>query len=223
MAKAPKRETPAEAKAALQVSAAPGGRRLTLTKEHIDVAKHLAGLGFLRKDIWRLLMVSESTFHRWLARGRAEADRMEASAAKGRSVKPRAAERLYLEFWEAVEGGTGEYLRSLLVSIKRGTLKDPKMALELLKMVRPEADGRAGSAPNVGVAVAVTTDGGSAGAVAEPSDSVLTDDDYGAAAEALVLTRLKRVRAARSDAEAARRASAPPPPTPTDEPSTPEG
>ena len=84
--------------------------------------------------------ISEATFYGWMARGRAERDRL----ASSKRAKPKATEEMYLQFLEAVEKARAEAEARLVLLISKAA-QEPRTwqaAAWLLERRTPEKWGR---------------------------------------------------------------------------------
>jgi transposase len=78
---------------------APQGRKTLLTPELQDQIVELIRLGNYAQDAAGACGISEATYYNWLDRGKVEAERLKLSE----NSKPKAEEKPFLEFLEAVE------------------------------------------------------------------------------------------------------------------------
>lgn len=84
--------------------------------------------------------ISEATFYDWMARGRAERERL----AAGKRSKPKASEEIYLQFLEAIEKARAEAEARLVLLIHKAA-QEPRTwqaAAWLLERRTPEKWGR---------------------------------------------------------------------------------
>lgn len=170
-----------------------GGRKPRLTEQIVTEVENVGRLGLLQKDIAKRARVSTRAMDYWMARGRAERERVEDGA------KPRASEALYLRLVRAVDGGNGDFVMDLLTSVKAGALKDPVFALEVLERVRPEYRRTSVGDDHAGLRLDIeTSDGGHVGVSVQQPGAGLTRDDFADAAQDLLRRKMARAEAARA-------------------------
>ena len=133
------------------------GRPISLTPDRIKVAELSAKAGLFKRDIARRMRITERTFMAWLARGRAEAQRLEELAVRleelevklldepkdaalkaairelKRGDKSLPAEAACLQLLHVVEGGEGDFKLDMMEAAAKHARSAPgDLALKVL-------------------------------------------------------------------------------------------